>query len=76
MIFFTLFITGHALLKLRARRPDFIVSAGIMSILVANLVAAVVSAQIYTDPFIALMLASLTGLLLSSANFADAESGT
>lgn len=71
MIMVLIFITAHAVLKARARAPDFMLSAGIVSILVANLVAALISAQIYTDPFIAFMLATLTGLLFSSIRFAD-----
>ena len=72
VIFFLLFRTCHAVLRHRAREPDFILTAGIISILVSNLVAAIVSAQIYTDPFIAFMLALLTGMILSSVYYDSA----
>lgn len=68
-IFVIMFITAHAVLKMRVSSPDFIVSAGIVALLISNLIAAIVSAQIYTDPFIAFLLASLSGMVLSSAKF-------
>jgi O-antigen ligase len=69
IVFGLLFMTAYALLRTRMFRSDFVISAGIMSILLSNLMAAVVSAQIYTDPFISFMLAGLTGMLFASAKF-------
>jgi len=45
----------------------FVLSAGILSILLANGAASVVSAQIFGDPLVAFLLAFLAGLLLADA---------
>ena len=58
-----------------SRRDDsFYFTAGLFSILAANLTSAVVSAQIFGDPFVALFLAFLVGLLLSAARGSFAAS--
>lgn len=56
-------------LVVRQSRLDetFHFTAGILSLLVANLMSAVVSAQIFGDPFVAMFLAFLAGLVLSAA---------
>jgi hypothetical protein len=52
----------------RRTRTDatFYSSAGILSVLLANLASAVVSAQIFGDPLVALLLSFLAGLLFST----------
>ena len=49
------------------RDESFYYTAGLFSMLVANLTSAIVSAQIFGDPFVAMFLAFLSGLLLSAA---------
>lgn len=62
-----LFLTAYQVLRLGRRDTSFYYSAGIFSILAANLTSAVVSAQIFGDPLVALLLAFMIGLLLSTA---------
>lgn len=53
----------------RRARSDasFYYSAGILSVLLANLASAVVSAQIFGDPLVVLLLSFMAGLLFSTA---------
>ena len=62
-----LFITAYRLVRLERREESFYFSAGIFSLLVANLASAVVSAQIFGDPLVVFLLAALTGVMLSGA---------
>jgi hypothetical protein len=64
---FSLLRTIFSVVRLRASSPSFLLSAGLLAILGANLATAVVSAQIYGDPFIVIFLGFLTGLALSGA---------
>lgn len=69
---FILFRTLLVVVQMNRSSASFTLSAGIFSLLIANLLSAVVSAQIFGDPFIALFVAFLTGLALSpSAAFVD-----
>jgi len=60
-----LFLTAYHIVRFSRRDSSFYFTAGLFSILVANMTSAVVSAQIFGDPLIMLLLAFLTGLLLS-----------
>jgi len=62
-----LLLTAYHIVGYCAESPSFYSFAGIFSILVANMAAGIVSAQIFGDPFILLLLAFLMGLLLSGA---------
>jgi hypothetical protein len=62
-----LFLTAYHVVRLSRREASFYFTAGCLSILVANLTSAVVSAQIFGDPLITLLITFLTGLLLSGA---------
>ncbi len=62
-----LLLTAYHVVGYRANSVAFYSGAGIFSVLVANMAAAIVSAQIFGDPFILLLLAFLMGLLLSGA---------
>ncbi|NCD23192.1 MAG: hypothetical protein EOL90_09665 [Spartobacteria bacterium] len=62
-----MFITAYHVVRLGQGRDSFYLTAGIFSILVANVASSVVSAQIFGDPLVAFLLAFLTGLLLSDA---------
>ncbi len=61
-------LTAYHTLARVAGSDAFPVAAGIFSIIAANLVAGLVSAQIFGDPFIAVLLAFLLGVLLSTAH--------
>ena len=63
----TLFITAFQVVRLEQGRDSFYLSAGLFSVLVANVASSVVSAQIFGDPFVAFLIAFLAGLLLSGA---------
>lgn len=63
----TFFQTSLCALRRKAEDPSFYLYAGLLSILIANGAAALISAQIYGDPFIASLVALMIGLLLSSA---------
>lgn len=59
----------------RSRRDDsFYLAAGLFSILAANLTSALVSAQIFGDPFVSLFLAFMAGLMFATVR-APTESG-
>jgi len=60
-----LFLTAYHVVRFSRRDSSFYFTAGLFSILIANMTSAVVSAQIFGDPLIMLLLAFLTGLLLS-----------
>ena len=62
-----MFITAYHVVRLGQKRDSFYLTAGIFSILVANVASSVVSAQIFGDPLVAFLLAFMTGLLLSDA---------
>lgn len=59
--------TAYQVVRLSRKDSSFYFTAGIFSILVANLASAVVSAQIFGDPLIALLVTFLMGLLFSVA---------
>ncbi len=59
--------TAYQVIRRSADRTAFYLHAGLFAILIANVSAALVSAQIYGDPFIAILLAFLAGLLLGGA---------
>ena len=65
--------TAYLVVRQSRRDDSFYFTAGIFSLLAANLTSAVVSAQIFGDPFVSLFLAFLTGLLFSEARAASAE---
>lgn len=67
--------TSYLVVRQSRRDDSFYFTAGIFSILAANLTSAVVSAQIFGDPFVAMFLAFLSGLLLSTARAAPAAEG-
>ncbi len=57
----------YHVVKLNRFSGSFFVYSGILSVLAANLASAVISAQIFGDPFVMLFLAFMVGLLLSGA---------
>jgi len=61
--------TALEVLRRTAGSEDFYVSAGIMAILAANLTAGIVSAQIYGDPFVSILLGLLAGMLYAGAGW-------
>ena len=63
----TLFITAYHVVRRSHGRPSFYMTAGLFSVLAANVASSVVSAQIFGDPLVAFLLAFLAGLLLSGA---------
>ena len=67
--------TAYLVVRQSRRDDSFYFTAGIFSILAANLTSAVVSAQIFGDPFVAMFLAFLSGLLLSAAHASPAAEG-
>ena len=64
--------TAYLVVRGSRRDESFYFTAGLFSVLVANLTSAVVSAQIFGDPFVAMFLAFLSGLLFSTARAASA----
>ncbi len=76
ILIITLGITAIQVVRYSARDETFPLSAGIFSILAANTTSAIVSAQIYGDPFVALLLSILTGMLLANVRFLDTERGS
>ena len=69
------FATAFRVVQLSARDDSFFFTAGIFSMLAANLTSAVVSAQIFGDPFVSLFLAFMAGLLLSAVRTATISAG-
>lgn len=65
-----LLLTSFHVVKGTAEDDTFYVSAGILSAMVANLASAVVSAQIYGDPLVAVLLAIMVGMLLAGSRIA------
>jgi hypothetical protein len=65
-------LTAYQVVKLNSSSAAFIVYAGAFSILIANLASAVVSAQIFGDPFVMLFLSFILGLILSGARNTNA----
>ncbi len=63
--------TAYLVVKQGRRDDSFYLTAGIFSMLAANLTSAVVSAQIFGDPFVSLFLAFLAGLLFSTARISS-----
>lgn len=61
-------LTAYHVVGRAAGSALFAETAGIFAILAANLVAGLVSAQIFGDPFIALLMALMLGILLSAAD--------
>jgi len=66
-----LFLTAYHVVRFSRRDSSFYFTAGLFSILVANMTSSVVSAQIFGDPLIMFLLAFLTGLLLSAGRNAS-----
>ena len=64
--------TAYLVVRGSRRDESFYFTAGLFSVLVANLTSAVISAQIFGDPFVAMFLAVLSGLLFSTARAASA----
>ncbi len=62
-----LLATAYQVIRYTRRDPAFYYMAGILSIIVANAISGIVSAQIYGDPLVVLLLAFLMGLLFSGA---------
>jgi len=62
-----LLMTAYHVIGYNKDSTSFYMCAGIFSILIANMAAGVVSGQIFGDPFILLLLAFMTGMLLSGA---------
>jgi hypothetical protein len=60
-------ISAYYVVERNRLSAAFFVYGGILSILIANMAQAVVSAQILGDPFVMLFLAFMVGLLLSGA---------
>lgn len=67
--------TAFCVVQLSRKEDSFYITAGIFSMLVANLTSAVVSAQIFGDPFISLFLVFMAGLLLSAVRFTTTPAG-
>jgi hypothetical protein len=67
--------TAYQVTGLPAREESTHVSAGLFSILAANAAAAVVSAQIFGDVFVAFFLSLLAGLLLAEVRAAPEPEG-
>ena len=63
--------TAYLVVRGSRRDESFYFTAGLFSVLVANLTSAVISAQIFGDPFVAMFLAFLAGLLFSTARGAS-----
>lgn len=57
--------TCYDVLRVNRNHPDFYIYLGLFAALIANLASAVVSAQIYGDPFIVLFISLIIGLILS-----------
>ncbi len=72
---FVLFRTAFEIVRMGRSDRDVYLSAGLFSVLIANLASAVVSAQVYGDPFIALFLSMILGVQLSLCRFGEAEDG-
>lgn len=68
-------ITAVQVVRMSAQDTFFPVTAGIFSILVANMTSAIVSAQIYGDPLVALLLSVMTGMLLSGIRLMKERGG-
>ena len=62
-----LFITAYHVVRLGQGKSSFYLTAGLFSVLLANVASSVVSAQIFGDPLVAFLLAFMMGLLLSDA---------
>ena len=60
-----LIATAYQVVRLVRRDEDFYILAGMLSVLAANMASGIVSAQIFGDPLVALLLSFLIGLLLS-----------
>ncbi len=58
-------LTAYHVMCYTARDETFFIGAGIASILIANLTSGIVSGQIFGDPFVAILLALMAGMLLS-----------
>ena len=68
-----LLLTAYHVVGRNRNSPLFYCYAGLFSILVANILSAVVSGQIFGDPFIILFLSILVGILLSGARTVPPE---
>jgi hypothetical protein len=62
-----LLLTSYHVIGYNKDSSLFYMCAGIFSILIANMASGVISGQIFGDPFILLLLAFMTGMLLSGA---------
>ncbi len=64
-----LLFTAYHVVAADRRAQALYLNAGLLAIMVANIASAFVSAQVYGDPFIALLLTFLFGLQLSGSRF-------
>lgn len=62
-----LLLTAYHVIGRNKDASSFYMCAGLYSILIANMASAIVSGQIFGDPFVMLFLSFLVGLLLSGA---------
>lgn len=69
----TLAITLVQVARFSANDSSFTITAGLLSILAANATSALVSAQIYGDPYVAVLLSLFTGMLLAGVRFRRQE---
>ena len=67
-----IFVTAYQVVRLGRGKPSFYLTAGLFSVLLANMASSIVSAQIFGDPLVAFLLAFLMGLLLSDARSSPA----
>jgi len=73
IIMYVTFLSAYYVVKMHSPFASFYLYAGVFSVLIANMAAAVVSAQIFGDPFIMLFLALIMGLLLSGSRLQSVE---
>ncbi len=72
---YVLLRTAYAVVRIQTEESSVVLYAGLLSIIIANLSSAIVSAQIYGDTSIASLLAFWMGLLLSGGRVANQVQG-
>jgi len=70
-----LLLTAFHVVRFSQQGRSFYSVAGLFSVLAANMTSALVSAQIFGDPLVFLLLAFMTGLLLSASRSAPSNEG-
>jgi hypothetical protein len=60
-------LTAYQVLRMRSSQNSFYLFSGLFALFLANLSSSMISAQIFGDPFVLVLLAFLMGLLLSGA---------